>query len=137
MGNTNSTNYINFEDMQSSINNKEYIIINTLLSHQQQCLIKGTIAMSNEEEILNTYLKSNRSVRIIVYGMNSTDPQVTKKYEQLLSLGFWHVFIYSGGLFEWLLLQDIYGKDLFPSTANERDILKFKGRQHFNVRLLE
>ena len=30
MGNTNSTNYINFEDMQASINNKEYLIINTL-----------------------------------------------------------------------------------------------------------
>lgn len=137
MGNTNSTNYINFEDMQASINNKEYIIINTLLSHQQQCLIRGTISMTSEEEILNTYLKSNRNVRIIVYGMNSTDPHVTKKYEQLLSLGFLHVFIYSGGLFEWLLLQDIYGKELFPTTTNERDILKFKGRQHFNVRLLE
>ena len=137
MGNTNSTNYINFEDMQASINNKEYIIINTLLSHQQQCLIRGTISMTSEEEILNSYLKSNRNVRIIVYGMNSTDPNVTKKYEQLLGLGFLHVFIYSGGLFEWLLLQDIYGKELFPTTTNERDILKFKGRQHFNVRLLE
>jgi len=137
MGNTNSTNYINFEDMQASINNKEYIIINTLISHQQQCLIRGTIFMTSEEEILNSYLKSNRNVRIIVYGMNSTDPNVTKKYEQLLGLGFLHVFIYSGGLFEWLLLQDIYGKDLFPTTTNERDILKFKGRQHFNVRLLE
>lgn len=137
MGNTNSINYINFEDMQASINNKEYLIINTLRENQQQCLIMGTISMSNEEEILNTYLKSNRNVRIIVYGMNSTEPNITKKYEQLLGLGFANVFIYSGGLFEWLLLQDIYGKDVFPTTANERDILKYKGRQHFNVRLLE
>ena len=137
MGNTNSTNYINFEDMQASINNKEYLIINTLRENQQQCLIMGTISMSNEEEILNTYLKSNRNVRIIVYGMNSTEPNITKKYEQLLGLGFANVFIYSGGLFEWLLLQDIYGKDVFPTTANERDILKYKGRQRFNVRLLE
>jgi hypothetical protein len=137
MGNSNSTNYINFEDMQASLNNKEYLIINTLRENQQQCLITGTINMSNEEEILNTYLKSNRSVRIIVYGMNSTDVNITKKYEQLLGLGFVNVFIYSGGLFEWLLLQDIYSKDLFPTTANERDILKYKGRQHFNVRLLE
>ena len=137
MGNSNSTNYINFEDMQASLNNKEYLIINTLRENQQQCLITGTINMSNEEEILNTYLKSNRSVRIIVYGMNSTDANITKKYEQLLGLGFVNVFIYSGGLFEWLLLQDIYSKDLFPTTANERDILKYKGRQHFNVRLLE
>ena len=137
MGNSNSTNYINFEDMQASLNNKEYLIINTLMENHQQCLITGTINMSNEEEILNTYLKSNRSVRIIVYGMNSTDVNITKKYEQLLGLGFVNVFIYSGGLFEWLLLQDIYSKDLFPTTANERDILKYKGRQQFNVRLLE
>jgi hypothetical protein len=69
--------------------------------------------------------------------MNSTDINVKKKYEQLGALGFFNVFIYSGGLFEWLLLQDIYGKELFQTTANERDILKYKGRQHFNVRLLE
>jgi hypothetical protein len=137
MGNTNSTNYINFEDMQASINNKEYLIINTLRENQQQCLITGTISMSNEEDILNTYLKSNRNVRIIVYGMNCADSNVKKKCEQLLALGFIQVFIYSGGLFEWLLLQDIYGKELFPTTANERDLLKYKGRQHFNVRLLE
>jgi hypothetical protein len=87
--------------------------------------------------MLNTYLKSNRNVRIIVYGMNSTDLNITKKYEQLLALGFVNVFIYSGGLFEWLLLQDIYGKELFPTTVYERDILKYKGRQHLNVRLLE
>jgi hypothetical protein len=93
--------------------------------------------MSKEEEMLNTYLKSNRNVRIIVYGMNSTDLNITKKYEQLLALGFVNVFIYSGGLFEWLLLQDIYGKELFPTTVYERDILKYKGRQHLNVRLLE
>lgn len=137
MGNSTSTRYINFEDMQVAITNKEYIIINTLLSTQQTCLINGTLSMGNEEEILNTYLKTNKSVRIIVYGMNSIDPNVNKKYEQLVALGFINVFIYSGGLFEWLLLQDIYGKDMFMTTAYERDILKYKGRQQFNVRLLE
>jgi len=137
MGNSTSTRYINFEDMQVAITNKEYIIINTLLSTQQTCLINGTLSMGNEEEILNTYLKTNRIVRIIVYGMNSIDPNVNKKYEQLVALGFVNVFIYSGGLFEWLLLQDIYGKDIFMTTAYERDILKYKGRQQFNVRLLE
>jgi hypothetical protein len=137
MGNSNSTRYINFEDMQAAISNKEYIIINTLLATQQACLINGTLSLANEEEILNTYLKTNRSVRIIVYGTNSSDTNVTKKYEQLLALGFSNVFIYSGGLFEWLLLQDIYGKELFQTTAYERDILKYKGRQQFNVRLLE
>jgi hypothetical protein len=136
MGNTISNKYINFEDMQSAIANKDYIIINTLPENKQPCLICGTLDMKNEEEILNTYLKSNKSIKIIVYGMNSQDSSVNKKYEQLLSLGFYNVFIYNGGLFEWLLLQDIYGKELFLTTISERDILKYKGSQQFNLRLL-
>jgi hypothetical protein len=137
MGNTASTKYINFEDMQVAIANKEYLIINTLVATQQACLIAGTLNMKNEEEILNTYLKTNREVRIIIYGINGTDPNINKKYDQLIALGFSHVFIYNGGLFEWLLLQDIYGKESFLTTTIERDILKFKGRPLFNVRLLE
>jgi len=136
MGNTISNKYINFEDMQSAIANKDYIIINTLPENRQPCLICGTLDMKNEEEILNTYLKSNKSIKIIIYGMNSQDLSVNKKYEQLLSLGFYYVFIYNGGLFEWLLLQDIYGKELFLTTSPERDILKYKGTQQFNLRLV-
>ena len=128
MGNSPSNKYINFEDMQSAINNKEYIIINTLPEAQQTCLIVGTLNMNNEVEILNANLKADKSIRIIVYGPNSSDPSVNKKYEQLLSLGFSNVFIYGGGLFEWLLLQDIYGKDQFKTTIQERDILKYKGQ---------
>jgi hypothetical protein len=69
--------------------------------------------------------------------MNSQDHTVEKKYEQLLSLGFYKVFVYNGGMFEWLLLQDIYGKEIFMTTKSERDILKYKGHQQFNLRLLE
>ena len=112
--------------MQSAIANKNYIIINTLPENKQPCLICGTLDMKNEEEILNTYLKSNKSIKIIIYGMNSQDSNVNKKYEQLLSLGFYNVFIYNGGLFEWLLLQDIYGTDEFPTTKTVVDILRFK-----------
>ena len=49
-----------------------------------------------------------------------------KKYEQLIGLGFTNIYIYPGGLFEWLCLQDIYSKDEFPTTREELDILKFK-----------
>jgi len=51
---------------------------------------------------------------------------VYKKYDQLVKLGFSNVFIYLGGLFEWLMLQDIYGYDEFPTTKKELDILKYK-----------
>jgi len=129
---------INFEDMQSAINNNyDTIIINTLDIAKQKCLINGTIQIDHETKIVNEQLDKNKSIRIIVYGMNSTDETIVKKYDQLVGLGFTNVYIYLGGLFEWLLLQDIYGQSLFPTTAIEQDLLKYKGRQQFNVRLLK
>jgi hypothetical protein len=37
--------------------------------------------------------------------------------------------MYLGGMFEWMLLQDIYGKEDFPTTEEELDILKFKPKK--------
>ena len=58
--------------------------------------------------------------------MNNNDESVIKKYKQLVSLGFENTYIYLGGMFEWLLLQDIYGNDNFPTTSRELDIMKYK-----------
>ena len=74
---------------------------------------------------------------IIVYGKNCNDETIQKKYQQLLTLGFYNIFVYTGGMFEWLLLQDIYGKDLFPTTKKELDLLKYKPCQLLNIALLE
>ncbi len=60
--------------------------------------------------------------------MNSSDDSVVKKYNQLYKLGFKNVYIYIGGLFEWLLLQDIYGEEEFPTTNKILDILQYKGK---------
>jgi hypothetical protein len=35
------------------------------------------------------------------------------------------------------MLQDIYGKDLFPTTKKEVDLLKYKSHQLLNQGLLE
>jgi hypothetical protein len=59
------------------------------------------------------------------------------KYNQLNSLGFYNVYVYTGGLFEWLLLQDIYGEKDFPTTNIELDILKYKPNKVLNIPLLE
>ena len=48
------------------------------------------------------------------------------KYDQLVKLGFSKVFIYPGGIFEWLCLQDIYSDENFPTNKKELDILKYK-----------
>lgn len=133
MGNTSSTRKVNFEDVQHSMKNKnKFILINTLENARQNILIKNTIPISKEEELINQLIKSNQNINIIVYDENANAPNLMKKYDQLVNLGFVNVFIYPGGLFEWLLLQDIYGFENFPTTSQERDILKFKGKSVFN-----
>jgi hypothetical protein len=138
MGNTQSMKKINFEDMQTVIKNPEvYLIINTLPVSDQQCLIVNTTVAEQEELIINKFMKENKNIRIVIYGKNCNDDSTNKKYQQLMSLGFYNIFIYTGGLFEWLLLQDIYGKDMFPTTKKELDILKYKPSQILNIALLE
>ena len=136
MGNTaGSCKYINFEDVQYTISGKSFILINTLPTDKQLCLIVGTLHINEEERIINKYISSRENIKIIIYGMNSSDINVHKKYSQLIGLGFTDVYIYNGGLFEWLLLQDIYGKDLFKTSSNELDILKYKGNRQLLLSL--
>ena len=149
MGNSLIKGYnINFEDMQYAINeqnnhtqnsyqNTKIIIINTLDGNNQHCLIAGTNPIVSEVETINYYLKTYKDVKVIIYGMNSSDDTCINKYDQLVKLGFYNVYVYAGGLFEWLLLQDIYGSDLFPTTNDKVDFLKYKGRKKLNINLLE
>ena len=122
----NSTNIqkVNFEDVQNLQTNG--ILINTLPLNMQDCLIIGTISVNEEERIMNSLLSKNKGCTIIIYGKNSNDESIYKKYEQLKKLGFTSAKLYIGGLFEWLLLQDVYGDDEFKTTKKELDILKFK-----------
>jgi hypothetical protein len=101
----------------------------------QSCLIQHTIAIQEEEEIINGVLndKFSKNITIIIYGTNSNDESIYSKYDQLVKLGIKNVFIYTGGMFEWLLLQDIYGRDLFPTTSRELDIIKYKPRKQLNI----
>ena len=124
MGNSTSIKKINFEDIQTSIKDNNTIIISTLNSKSQNCLIKGTVLLTNEEKVINANL-NNYNLKIIIYGKNCNEENPYDKYKQLIALGFRNIYIYSGGLFEWLLLQDIYGDDMFPTTQKELDILKY------------
>jgi len=139
MGNSQSTQKINYEDVQYVIKNVEaHILINTLNENEQDCLLPNTIGIHKEVELINNLIKQgNKKVRIIVYGRNSNDEKIYAKYNQLTSLGFYNVYIYTGGLFEWLMLQDIYSEKEFPTTKKELDILKFKPNKMLNIQLLE
>jgi hypothetical protein len=139
MGQTQSAIKIGFEDMQYSVKHiEENLIINTLDTTEQNCLIKGTLTASQEEDIVNKYLISQmRKIRVIIYGRNCNDEKIYIKYKQFFSLGFSNIYIYTGGLFEWLLLQDIYGMDEFPTTSKQNDIIKYKPNKILGVPLLE
>ena len=137
MGNEISINKVGYEDVQYAIN-KGYLIINTLPISKQNCLIKNTIDYNKEESIVNNLineLKSNAT--IIIYGENSLDLSVIDKYKKLSQFGFNNIHIYSSGLFEWLLLQDIYGCDNFPTTSQELDILKFRTNSKLGKKYIE
>ena len=73
-----------------------------------------------------------QEINIIIYGRNTNDTSIYNKYNQLTQLGFSNVYIYLGGLFEWLCLQDIYGKTSFPTLGEELDILKYRPPPEIN-----
>ena len=89
-------------------------------------LISGTTSISNETQRINMLLDDHEyDTNIIIYGKNTDDYEsLAKKRAQLLTLGFRNVWIYPGGIFEWILLQDIFGKTQFPTTTIVNDIIK-------------
>ena len=128
MGNINSINNYNtvtFENIQEYIknNNSNIILLNTLNKNYQEDNILNTINIENEETIINNLIKSNdKNIIIYIYGKNCYDTSVFNKYNQLKKLEFNNLYIYLGGLFEWLLLQDIYGNESFPIIKNNDNI---------------
>ena len=127
MGNllSNEKNFIlvNFDYL---IQDNDYILINTLPSNNQNCLIIKTIDSNSEEKFINHLLNNDINKNIVIYGKNCSDISTLSKFKQLKNLGFKNIKIYMGGLFEWLLLQDIYGNDKFQTTTKEIDILKYR-----------
>ena len=139
MGTAQSAEKISFEDMQFVIKNiNNYLLLNTLSQSEQNCLINGTLLAHQEEETINKLLSNRtRKIKIVIYGRNCNDEKIYKKYHQLFSLGFTNIYMYVGGMFEWLLLQDIYGPEEFPTTSKQLDIIKFKPQKTLGLPLLE
>jgi hypothetical protein len=123
---SNKIKNIGFEDMKCAIKTKK-LIINTLNTLEQDCLIYGTLPCDKEEQIINNLIETyDKDDLIIIYGKHSSDETPEKKYQQLMKYGFEQVYIYNGGLFEWLLLQDIYSSQEFPTTSVCKDMLLYR-----------
>ena len=124
MGQSSSYPRCSFQELQQK--KGEFILINTLPLNKQKFLIHGTIPGVEESERINAYLYKNKKIEIIIYGLDYQDLSVYKKFAQLKSLGFVNVFIYMGGLFEWSLLQEVYGSNFktFGSISDPLDVYK-------------
>ena len=127
---------IGFDDvLHCSQHPEKYAIIHTM-DAMEQVLISGTLTPAEEELFIDEYLSKyvETPKKIILYGKNCCDDSPRKKQAQLLSMGISDVYIYHGGLFEWLLLQDIYGVDEFPTTKLAKDLLVYRYRSKINIR---
>jgi hypothetical protein len=105
------------------------ILLNTLPSNQQQYLIRGTMACEREETYMNELIQKGGGLdkyTVILYGKHGTDETPIRKRTQLMNLGFTRVYVYAGGLFEWALLQEVYGVEHFPTLGTPpRDLLHY------------
>ena len=125
---------VNFEDVKN-VEKNNYLLISTLPDSSQDCLIYCTIPVDKEVKLVEESIK-NKSI-IIIYGFNYTDSSIYKKYNQIKALGHNNVYIYQGGLFEWLVLQDIYGDSEFKTSSYILDHLKYKPVSDLNIFLIK
>jgi hypothetical protein len=132
MGNIQSLNKVSFQDMKNSIE-KRHTIITVMKEGDDSCMIYGTVSIHREEEVINDIYNNDLTTPVIIYGYNDCDENIIQKYKQLKELGFVNVFIYPGGMFEWLLLQDIYTDNNFKTTRKELNLLKYKPRNNNKI----
>ena len=124
-------NMVGFEDVKNAIRlgPTKFILINTF---EQDFMIQGTVSSEREEIAINTQLTdyTKPDIPIIIYGRNSCDESVETKEKQMRALGLDDIYIYRGGMFEWLLMGDVFGTDVFPvsnrgTLTGAVDILKY------------
>jgi len=124
------TNYASYEDVQRA--QTKCVLISTFPVTEQEVLIYNTVPCNVEINIVEDALK--KKTPIIIYGRHSHDTTIYKKYDQIKKLGG-NAYIYPGGLYEWLLLQEIYGNDEFKTTKYKKpmDLLKYKPNNVLNI----
>lgn len=124
-----SHNMVGFEDVKHAIRAgpAKFILINTF---EQDVIVQGTVSSDREETVINAQLTdyTKPDLPIIVYGRNSCDDSVDAKEKQLRALGLEDIYVFRGGMFEWLLMGDVFGQDEFPIVRRGTlgvDILKY------------
>jgi hypothetical protein len=95
--------------------------------------INNTLSAEHETELINHAIDAgDMNIQIVIYGKNGNDPSIVVKYNQLIGLGFPNVKLYLGGITEWLLLQEIFGTEMYPMC----DGMKEHDRMNLIIQLL-
>jgi hypothetical protein len=134
MGNAPSSKIkrVNYEFIQglAARAGRRILIINTMPDDLQHCLIPGTLKAGDDVAAINGIIARGeiKTTDVVIYGKNTNDVKLYEQYGRLTALGFsqGQIFVYLGGMFEWLLLQDVYGAAEFPTVGVELDILKYR-----------
>jgi len=123
-------NYVGYDKIRDFIKvckfRKDMLLITTL-PFDGLC-IQGTVdSIEKEEQLINNALESGKTGEMIlfIYGKDCSDISPVKKAQQFIDLGFRNVYVYLGGIFEWVLLADLYGIEDFSVTGgniNEENI---------------
>lgn len=120
---------IGFEDMLSLLRSN-VVLLNTMARGDQACLIRGTLHADDEESAMNAMLTSTDPLVtdrwVVVYGRHTLDPKPMEKARTLRLMGLSRLLVYRGGLFEWLLLQEVFGQDQFPTQGACPDLLAYR-----------
>jgi hypothetical protein len=118
MGNSTSSLPVLDRATFDDLKDPRFLIINVLSETEQDVLIQGTVPCSEEVAEVEKAIAEKKV--IIIYGRNNHDDRVCLKYSQLKKLGG-KAKVYIGGLFEWILLQELYGNERFPLTSYNFD----------------
>jgi hypothetical protein len=120
---------VSFKTLQEMTPNM--VLIHTFKPEEQHCLIRGSLTAAKEMAMVQELMSDSttRDVMMVVYGRNYMDPKPYQQADHLRQLGFRRVYVYAGGLFEWLMLHDLYGAEAFPlvktDSTKDEDPLKY------------
>ena len=74
-------NKTGYNHVLHALQQPKHVMINTLPTHEQDCLIQGTLPYNQEEKRINELMQlpDRDSYTIVVYGKNATDETMEKK----------------------------------------------------------
>ncbi len=103
-------------------NNAKVILLATPQVDAKMWCIDGTLTPEMEEREINRIIQKYSSSgkapeeKIVYYGLNSVDRSPDEQTAKLASHGI-EASVYRGGMFEWLLLREVFGADNYPVVS--------------------